>query len=769
MSKNGVLVSLFSLFLSFANGQECEITLSGFVLDKGTSIPLELTNIYLEESGKGTISDSLGYFKIENLCKGDYHLRVSHIGCETISQFLTLQRDTIINIFLIHHDELLDEVIVHGEKGDNSTEVSNTLNRETITRKSNKNLSDILENIAGVSSLKNGSGISKPVIHGLYGNRVAILNNGISQAGQQWGNDHAPEIDPFVADHLSVIKGAAALAYPSNALGSVVLVEADKINQDPHLHGQVNYIFQSNGLGHTFNTMLEKNDQWAAWRISGTLKLSGDNRSPDYFLTNTGRKEGDIALQLEKDFGSKWQNQLYYSWFNTEIGILRGSHVGNLTDLEEAIGREVPFYTNESFSYNIESPRQLVSHHLIKLRSKYKINEQSYLNFQYGGQLNNRDEFDVRRSGRSEIPALSLKQLSHFLEGNYNLYTKNDFILKSGIQFTFVDNTNNPETGILPLIPDYRSYNPAAFLILKKEQKKVFYEFGMRYNFKHLDVLTISKSVPRIIERFNHKFHNYAASGGLKYKFNRDFKSNINVGYMLRAPEVNELYSFGLHQGVSGIEEGDRNLVSEKSLKVIWTNDWSFRDQLFVQFIAYFQHIDDYIYLEPQDSFRLTIRGAFPVFQYKQTDVNIYGGDLSITYEPRNNLKFIVKYAIVRGDDVTNNISLVNIPADNIFASVNYSFSDMGSWKNNFLSLNGNYTFKQWRITEDQDFLPPPDAYFLLGLSAGTSLQFKDSSLKFSFNIENLLNQKYRDYLNRLRYFADDLGINISLGINYSF
>ena len=53
--------------------------------------------------------------------------------------------------------------------------------------------------------LRNGSGISKPVIHGLFGNRVTILNNGITQSGQQWGNDHAPEIDPFVADHLSCL------------------------------------------------------------------------------------------------------------------------------------------------------------------------------------------------------------------------------------------------------------------------------------------------------------------------------------------------------------------------------------------------------------------------------------------------------------------------------------------------------------------------------------------------------------------------------------
>ena len=391
------------------------------------------------------------------------------------------------------------------------------------------------------------------------------------------------------------------------------------------------------------------------------------------------------------------------------------------------------------------------------------------MNFKYGGQLNNRKEFDVRRSGRSELPALSLEQQSQFLETTFNGSTKNNFLIKSGIQFTYVDNTNSPETGILPLIPDYRSYNPAAFFILKKEQAKLFYELGARYSFKYLDVVTISKTLPRTIERFDHQFHNYAISGGFKYKFNSSFKSNLNIGYMLRAPEVNELYSSGLHQGVSGIEEGNRDLESEKSFKAILTNDWSFRKKLFVQVIAYFQNIRDYIYLEPQDEFRLTIRGAFPVFLYKQTDANIYGGDLLMTYEPRKNLKFIAKYAIVRGDDIIKNIALVNIPADNIYASINYSFPNLKSWKNNFISVNGTYTFKQWRVTADQDFLPPPDAYFLLGMRAGTSLQFKESSLKITLTAENLLNEKYRDYLNRLRYFADDLGINISLGINYTF
>src|ERR1700749_1222227 len=82
-----------------------------------------------------------------------------------------------------------------------------------------------LKSIAGVNSLQTGPSISKPVIHGVYSNRILILNNGVRQEGQNWGNDHAPEIDPFIATKLSVIKGAASLRYGSDAVGGVVLVD----------------------------------------------------------------------------------------------------------------------------------------------------------------------------------------------------------------------------------------------------------------------------------------------------------------------------------------------------------------------------------------------------------------------------------------------------------------------------------------------------------------------------------------------------------------
>ena len=766
-----LIILLFIIFFqNISVAQKCKINVTGFVLDEKTNAPLPFSTIYLENIGQGTVTDETGFFEIKNICAGEYHLRVSHIGCAAKVQFVGIKADTLLKIYLNHHSELLNEIVVEGSKGGNSTESSQTISRAEIVNQSNKNLSDILENMTGVSVLKSGSGISKPVIHGLYGNRISIINNGISQSGQQWGNDHAPEIDPFVANNLSVIKGASALAYGGNSLGGIVLVEPERIQDDPHLHGTTNYVFQTNGRGHTVNSMFSKNGKLAAWRISGTWKKKGDGHTPNYFLTNTGSRENNVALQIEKKFNQKIHSDFYYSFFQTKIGVLRGSHIGNLTDLKEAIGREQPFYTEDKFSYNIALPRQDVKHHLVKVETKYFLSTDKIIKFKYGGQLNQRQEFDVRRGNSEGKPSLSLALYSHQFELTYTGLVSENLFFKSGIQFEMSDNGSDEATGISPLIPNYRSHQTSAFGIFQLDKKRNWvFEFGGRYSWRDLTVKTFTESFPRELEVLNHTFHKYAFSAGTQFKKNKKFSSKFNLGYLLRAPEVNEMYSFGLHQGVSGIEEGQRDLETEKSLKATWSLDYSFGGKWFVQALGYVQHIQDYIFLEPQEEFRLTIRGAFPVFIYQQTNANIAGVDFLLKYEPTANLKLITKYSHIKGIDLKANEGLINIPSNNAFAAFTYLFRDGKKWKNNSISINARHVFRQNRISESQDFLSPPDEYTLLGLEAGTSLEMKNSELKISLRFENLLNQKYRDYLNRQRYFADELGRNISLNLNFGF
>ncbi len=768
-SKHVAVCSFILVLPAFASAQNCNLAVSGLVKDVSTGVAISYATISVKGFSSGDVTDSLGFFHLESICVGEYHIVVNHIGYETQELYLNIAGDTAMTVFLERNSQLLDEVEVIGQGEEVTTQESHSLNSESIAQNSDKNLATMIESISGVSVIKNGSGISKPVVHGLYGNRLSILNNGIAQSGQQWGIDHSPEIDPLIANIITVVKGVGALEYQGSSLGAVVLVEPRKIDREPHLNGEGRYFFESNGLGSGLNLELQQHRKLLAWRVVGTLKKSGDNRSSEYFLRNTGNQEANIALQFEKSWNRKWFSELYFSSFNAEFGVLRGSHIGNLTDLEEALERDVPFFTEDNFSYSIGSPYQKVNHHLLKFHTKYSISENQWFGITYAGQYNLRKEFDVRRSGRSDIPALSLKQISNFIEVKYQNSLARNWELRGGIQINQVDNTNLPETGILPLIPDYTASDYGVFSIVTKTIDKTTIEFGGRYDFENRNVAAISVSVPRKIIRYDNDFLNLSALGGVKHEFGKGWEASYNIGYAARNPEVNELYSNGLHQGVSGIEEGDPTLNKEISVKNTLSIKGNVKDRLFFEGLFYYHKIDNYIFLNPQDEIRLTIRGAFPLFKYEQTDARLIGFDLAATYQATERFNVTGKYSYLNGYDVTNHLPLVYMPSNNLYAGLNYQIPDLGKLQNVGFQINSRFVSEQKNLLPSQDFVVPPESYYLIGLKVSAEKQLPKLGLNMFVRAENLLNETYRDYLNRQRYFADDLGFNLIIGMNISF
>ena len=773
--------------ISTPQSPNCNLSVTGFILDENTNQPLEFVNVYNKETLKGTASDVKGYFELKDICKGKHHFIFSHVSGENHSVFLDVEKDTILYVEIHALNTVLESVVI-SEKANNSTQNTQTLNHQHISDNSNQNLSNMLEEIAGVSTLKNGNGISKPVVHGLYGNRLTILNNGIAQSGQQWGNDHAPEIDPLVANKIRVIKGVSSLEYQGSNLGSVILVEPNRIDREPHVHGSANYFFETNGRGNGINLQVEQYNPIVAWKINGTLKKSGDKKAANYFLNNTGNQEANIAIQLEKQFTESFFTEVYFSSFNTELGVLRGSHVGNLTDLENAFERETPFFTEENFSYKIDAPKQSVNHHLFKIHSKKYFeskndkenNTEQFLDFTFATQINLRREFDVRRSGRSEIPALNLKQYSYFSEIKYQKEFKNNLIFKVGVQSTITDNNNDPETGILPLIPDYLSYETGIFTVLTKKIKHWFFETGFRYQNTIQNAVTISNTVPREIVRFDNNFNNLSSSLGINYELNQNIQISYNIGLATRNPAINELFSNGLHQGVSGIEEGNVNLNTEKSIKNTLSISGKIKEKLSFETLIYYQNINDYIYLNPENEVRLTIRGAFPVFRYRQTDAQIYGLDISTRYQFSKSVDLKASYSYIKGEDVLNNLPLINMPSNNLQASLKYQIQkpiSIGNkarksskkLTNTQFEITNRYVFFQSNILAEQDFILPPAAYNLVGLRLSTTIQGQKTRWRIFGKVDNLFDVTYRDYLNRQRYFADDLGINIVLGAKLEF
>ena len=774
-NKNFFLFFVFLLTVLSSNAQDCQYSIKGYVFDEGSELPLSYVNVYVQENGKVGYTDDNGNFQIEGNCPGHLHLTFSHIGCEAVKMHLDLVSDTTINIRLSHTPTSLGAVVVKGKKVDPFTQPSVSLSRQNIEDNSNQNLSALLENETGVHLIKNGSGISKPVIHGIYGNRLTILNNGIPQSGQQWGNDHSPEIDPFSADKIIILKGASALEYAAGSLGGVILTEPKRIQREPHLHGQVNYVYETNGRGNSLNARMGKYSPILAWRINGTLKKYGDKNTSNYYLNNTGIEEANFNIQLEKTWNDKLLVDLYASTFNTTLGILRGSHIENLTDLEQALISDVPLYTEPDFSYAIDAPKQKVSHQFLKARAKYFLEHEQLLEFTLAGQLNNRKEFDIRRSGRTDIPALSLSQLTLNTEAKYEKNFKEYWKFKIGNQIVLTDNTNNPETGILPLIPDYRSLKSGIFSTLAYNKDKVDFNLGLRYDYEYQYVLTISNSIPREIIRYENNYQNLGGLIALKYNFSAKQSINAQTGYAMRNPGINELYSNGLHQGVSGIEEGDINLNIEKAFKTTLEYNWLSSADFSLSALVYYNKIQDYIFLNPQDEIRLTIRGAFPVYKYEQTDANIYGLDISTQFTIGHTLFGKLKYSYLKGQDIKNNMPLIFMPPNSFFGSLTYranqtiSISDDIKLQDIEISINNRLVLEQKNILPEQDFLPPPSSYNLIGLKLSANTLFAKYKLRTFIKADNLLNTQYRDYLNRQRYFADDLGFSLTLGINYKF
>ena len=526
--------------------QNCNLQISGKVVEQSTDTPLPFVSIYVEETESGTTTDSSGEFTLHGLCPRDYHIQFSHIGCEKIELYINVNSDTIIFVSMAHHSELLNTIEVEGHLHDEAiTQSLTVVPQNELSENVGKPLAEIIESISGVSSLQNGSGISKPVIHGMFGNRVTILNNGLPQAGQQWGNDHAPEIDPNMAENIVVVKGVGVIEHGGSGLGGIVMIEPGTISNDPHLHGRVNYNFQTNGNGNALSIKLEQASSLAKWRATVSAKLFGDHRSPDYYLTNTGAKEANGSIQLHKEFGHALHSDLYMSTFNTEIGILRGAHVFTKEDFLSALNRTTPFNTNDKFSYTLDAPKQEVHHHLLKLSNKYFLNENRLVEMHYGAQLNKRHEFDRRRAGRTETPALSLQLWSHELGLKYDGALANNSDLSVGILGQYQDNDNDPETGILPLIPDYQTRALNGFAIYHTNNSKLNYEVGARYDHTAHKVAAIRN---REVVRSEHNFDNFSFLGGFSWQPNSTYQFKFNSGFVQRSPEINELYSKGLHQ-----------------------------------------------------------------------------------------------------------------------------------------------------------------------------------------------------------------------------
>ncbi|MFK8058885.1 MAG: TonB-dependent receptor, partial [Polaribacter sp.] len=658
-----------------------------------------------------------------------------------------------------------------------------------------------LNTLSGVSSLNTGNSIVKPMIHGLHSSRLLIINNNVRMFDQEWGDEHAPNIDVNSSERINVVKGANTLKYGSDAIGGLILIKPKKYAVKDSIFGNTITSFNTNGFGGNINSEIVKTHTSGYFaKLQANYKQFGDFKTPNYYLTNSGLKNINTSFifgynSFEKGFSA------YYSFVDNEFAILQSSHIGNVNDLVNAINSKEPRVTGD-FSYDINFPKQQITHHLAKIEGYKRYKDLGKLSVQYDLQVNRRKEFDLRRGDKKDVPVIDLRLFTNTLQTNLEIDSFDDLKIDVGVLFRYQQNDAIAGTGTNPLIPDFDKYDAGTFFITNynlNESSEL--SAGIRYDFSRIDAkkrynvtdwnetYNYDELFPefetgriegtRIFTNPKFTFHNMSASLGYSKSFNDDISLFINYGLASRVPNPSELFSDGLHHSAARIETGlltiDKEIANKFAVSLEKSNE-----NFGFSISPYYKHIKGFIQLIPV-GITTTIRGAFPVWEYNQINAQIFGIDIDVNKRISKRFNYQGNISLLQGDNLSEDTSLIHMPSTNFTNTISYTNEKLNQLT---ISLNQKTVFQQNRFPDYNfttfnaiqqkdvfvDISSTPDTYSVFNFRTSAIFKtFKKGNLKVEFNIDNLFNVTYRENLNRLRYFADELGrnFNIKLKINY--
>lgn len=791
------LLSILFFFLVGFFGY-AQVTITGVISDEN-GLPLRDAHVHI--ANKTISTDTNGNYVLTGIPKGKQKLYISFIGYHAIEETIEISTDLTINRQLKLDITKLEDITIQ-QLSNSKSESSNeqVLKSATIEKFSNQTLGEALKEVSGVSILKTGSTIVKPVINGLHSNRVPIINNNVRLEDQQWGTEHAPNFDINAAGKITVIKGASALQYGGDAIGGIVIIEPEIIKEDT-LVGKTILNLASNGMGGSLSSSLQKGNRYGwSWNALGTFKYLGDRETPDYVLSNSGNREQNFSGGI-RYAQEKYNFNAMYSFYNAQIGIIKASHIGNVNDLYNSINNQQPSEI-EPFTYSIAAPKQEVQHHLAKLNYQRWLDENTSIDLQYAFQFNNRLEFDVRRSSaNNDKAALDLQLATHTFLTDYKTSIGN-WRLKSGLNLGYQNNFANPETGVRPLIPSYEKLDAGLYgIAVYKFDNATSLESGIRYDFSTIEAtkyylksrwtergydaefssFIVGEDGNQWLTKPTFDYHNITANIGFRKQFHHEMEWLVNVSLASRNPNPSELFSDGLHHSTGQVELGDLRLEKEQAYKfnTTFNKDWkSFR----IQINPFINRISNFIFLQPT-GFETTIRGAFPVWEFKQTEALLTGFDVNTKWDISNHFSHDLGLAYVNGQNIITDEYLIDMPPFVINNKIQYKKE---SWFNFVSELKSevvftqnqfpNYNFETNIVVNNEltpvlvDISSPPKGYHLLHFYSEMTFKInKRNSLTTSFSVQNIMNTTYRDYLNRQRFYADEMGRNVQIQLKFNY
>lgn len=766
-----VRVILLVLSLWENSHAQCNLNCSIQMTDAAHQLPMayviaELKNDQTNEILHRGITDSLGQLTWNKVCAGSYVISVHRVGIDSQTMGFKLVADTVLEMHVSTNSHMLQQIEIQSERGFRDSDIAQTIAPENIQYDRGKSIADMLANATGVRVLRNGSNIAKPMIQGLYGNRLLLFYQGVRHEAQQWGSEHAPEIDPYSATKGIVYKGPLALRFGHDAIGGMVCIENEDIPQTTGFQQHLILGTATNGrMGAASGSISWRPKRFSAlgMRAQGTWQGAGNTRTPRVYLDNTGNRNRHFSWLTQFD-NSRFQSEIFYSLYAGEVGIFSGSHIGNITDLQRIIDVD-SIVTSNQFSYTINRPRQHILHELVKWNISGKISAFDKWTLQFARQYNLRDEYDRFGALNDSISGLNQAELhmeitTHSGFASY-LYKKEHWTFEAKWDATRQENTTSGRV----FIPNFIQIETGGYAGLTYRKKRNEWIISGRFDQRKLQCFFYNSQT---LEKPKHSFQGWSSALSRHQHIGKKSQLTWNIGHSWRAPHANELYSNGLHHGAATIEYGNSQLAPEQA----WTTQMQFitqHDRWEWHAEVYVKRIDNFINLLTTGQYTATIRGVFPTFAFTSNDVTMRGIDAKLQFNINEHIQCGSEASILRARDIHSHDWIYRMPADQYRGFVSTQIHRHPDGVPTWIQLYFTYVNHQWRIQANRDYTATPSAYSLVQMRVRRSFQWNKLIIDAALSIDNLLNSTYRDYLDAMRYYTNAPGRNIAMQLDLHF
>ncbi len=728
---SGIVVCLFCYLKDVQSALNTTLSLEGEVVETRSSTRLNGVTVRIKGLEKSVSTDANGRFKFDAVPEGQQTLQFLKVGYQRFEQVVNVNASTpYLKIELETLPFQLQTIRVYGSNRSLSQFEETTdlaLDEAELQRRLGMTLANTLADETGISQRTMGRAIARPVIRGLGGDRLLILENGERTGDKSASSaDHAVSIDPTTAEGVEITRGPASLIYGSSTLGGVINVKSNNIPQilprrlDMHLTFQGESV--NSGLTGTTGFTFPIGD--FAGNVEWNRRLASDIQTPVGVLENTALSNVNFSggTSLIKPWGFIGVSG---SSYRSDYGV-PGSPEGHISGVNIALDKQ-RYEGQMEYRFNTRMLEK------IKLQTAYTRYQHQEL--ESNGTLG--VEFGVL--------TYNVSAMAHVLDNAV-----------AGIWGEYRDHA----TGGFYWTPHTREFALAGFYLTQHNFDKFTLQGAIRYDVRRSEPFRPGAVVRAgTVQRRDFNGVSGATSG--IYHWTDRLSTGATLMKTFRAPGIEELFSDGPHLAVFSYEIGNAELESENG----------YGSELFVKYaddrfrlnLALFRNqIQNYLIPthSGEKEWGSGAAGWLWIYQYMGHDVVMDGAEIQMGGEVLSQVHLQLNMSYVDGTIAASYKPLERIPPLNGKFVISYTPTPL------HLHITTRFSGSQTRLGE---FEEPTDGYLVYDIGGYLNFSWWQLANMVVFEVENLLDTEYREHLSRIKAVMPEPGRNVKFLYKLNF